>query len=100
MIDKNIISDRKKLYGDNFKCIARMWTLKLRTIQTEDLTDMDVASMMALMKQCRINAIVKKLDNVTNKRDKAKLIKALEDSRTDMSNYLAIAENIEWYRSI
>ncbi|RLA83965.1 MAG: hypothetical protein DRG78_02845 [Epsilonproteobacteria bacterium] len=111
MINKKIIAQRKAVYGDNFKCIAKRWTNNVtkENLLPDDTKYIDggsVARMMALMKDCRIDAIkarLKVLDEENNyviNDEMIELDKALKDSQTDKENYLWIAENYEEYKEL
>ena len=96
MIDKNLIKQRKKIYGDNFECIANEWSFVFQ----KTITAKQVAEAMAKMKQCRLVAIKSKIektmsdDRITLK----KLNNALKDTIKDMKNYEWIANNYEEYK--
>ena len=103
MIDKNLIKERKRVYGNNFEDIARVWeaylSKKLGVIGRFSITPEDVAKMMMLMKECRIDAISKKLEECSY--DEEVLLRtALQDSLDDRDNYEWIAENYEEYERL
>jgi len=104
-IDTKLIKQRKKLYGDNFSCIAEKWSEYLNEsvnmpVKVKLQPD-DVAMLMSLMKECRIKAIKEKLKNDDlSIQDRAKLNKALKDSRADRDNYRWIAMNYELYKEL
>jgi len=89
-VNKQLIKERKALYGDNFECIAKKWAVEPET----------VCKMMANMKQCRIDAIDKKLKSFPPPDVALKLMAAKEDSVEDMNNYLWIAKNYEEYKGL
>jgi len=105
MIDKKIIAERKAMYGDNFKCIAEVWSdclifEKKTTDFQPSLDERTVALMMANMKQCRIDAIDKKLAEFPIPEVGIKLHKAREDSVIDKANYEWIAHNFAEYKAL
>ena len=105
-IDKNIIKQRKTVYGDNFAPICERWNSYLGI----KMTPKDVAMLMALMKDTRVTHIKKELASLRDATDfltdkslqfKYKRLKdSLEDSMTDKANYLFIATNFEEYKSL
>ena len=96
MVNKNIIKQRKAMYGDNFTCIKNKWEFLFQKI----ITEKDVAMAMAEMKECRIEAIKQKIERTDDKKELNKLNKAINDSITDRNNYLAIANNYDWYKKL
>ena len=106
MLDKNIIKQRKTVYGDNFAPICERWNSYLGI----KMTPKDVAMLMALMKDTRVTHIKKELASLRDATDfltdkslqfKYKRLKdSLEDSMTDKANYLFIATNFEEYKSL
>ena len=84
MVNKELIRERKAIYSNNFGAIAEAWGVHLEiSIEPED-----VAMLMAVMKQCRVDAITKKI---------ADLEVGLADSLDDLNNYKFIANNYEEY---
>lgn len=100
-IDKSVIKQRKALYGDNFQKIADSWNkyFKLYLVD-KDIEPNDVALLMALMKDVRIDATNELLKYQLSSSTRDKLVKALEDSITDSENYRWIARNFEEYKSL
>jgi len=96
MVDKNLIKQRKEIYGDVFSCIRNEW----EHLFQKAMTDEDVAAAMALMKKCRIIAIQDKLSKTASndKETLKKLNAAMEDTIKDMKNYEWIANNYEEYK--
>jgi len=104
-IDKKIIAERKAMYGDNFSDIANAWSNKMSIEEhgrTGSLyfTPRSVAMYMATMKQCRIDAIDKKLALFPPPDIGIKLHRSREDSVTDLDNYAWIADNFEEYKAL
>ena len=98
MIDKNIIKQRKNIYGDNFSCIANEWSFLFQ----KNITEKQVAEAMSLMKQCRMIAIKNKLEKTMSDdlMPLKKLNNALKDTIKDMNNYKWIAQNYEEYKRL
>jgi hypothetical protein len=96
MVNKKIIKQRKKLYGSNFTCIKNKWEFLFQ----KTISERDVAKAMALMKECRIEAIKEKISKTDDKIVLKKLNEALNDSITDMNNYRFIANNFEEYKNL
>lgn len=100
-IDKSIIKQRKALYGDNFQKIADGWNKYFKLyLKDKDIEPKDVALLMALMKDVRIDATNELLKYQLSASTRDKLVKALEDSITDSENYRWIARNFEEYKSL
>lgn len=104
-VDKKLIKERKAMYGSNFECISKAWSEMMSIGQhghTDSLyfTPKDVCRYMAKMKQCRIDAINKKLSKFPTPDVALKLHKALKDSIDDWDNYLWIADNFEEYQKL
>jgi hypothetical protein len=105
-IDKEIIRQRKAVYGDNFLPICDRWNSLLGT----NLKPSDVAMMMALLKETRIAHIKESLQRLKENpmflEDKSlqfkckRLTDSLEDSIKDKANYLFIATNFEEYKKL
>jgi len=103
MVNLELMKERKKVYGDNFEAIAKVWeeylSKKLGVMGRFSVNAKDVARMMMLMKECRIDAISKKLENCSN--DEEVLLRtALQDSLDDRDNYEWIAENYREYKRL
>jgi hypothetical protein len=108
MVDREIIRDRKKRYGDNFSDIAEVWTEFI--YQNKDgfadvITPREVCEMMALMKEVRVEATREIIDEIYRDIDYSsgediKLENSLIDSTTDRDNYRYIARNWQWYQNI
>ena len=106
MIDKEVMKQRKKVYGNNFPAIAKNWSDFLGI----NITERDVAMMMAQMKETRIIFIKDKLNDLKDMPDFSRNEEALslckqyksslEDSIKDKSNYLFIATNYDEYLSL
>jgi|SaaInlStandDraft_4_1057021.scaffolds.fasta_scaffold02351_21 hypothetical protein len=101
-VEKELIIERKRVYGDNFNRISGLWTDYLGvSVSTED-----VCNMMALMKSARIEAIEKKLEHTQEEdyfgvnEDYTRLQHAKNDSEDDRDNYLWIANNFAEYRGM
>ena len=102
MVDIELIKQRKAVYGDNFECIANMWSEFLKgklgiTKSFRGLNGKDVAEMMFLLKECRKEAILKKIKQYP---ESFNLKEALEDTIIDGENYKWIAENYEKYNRL
>ena len=105
MLDKNIIKQRKKIYGDSFKEISRLQSEYLGI----EITPSQVAKTLAILKEVRINFIKTKLQELKDSprfsdydiQIQIKDLNAgLEDSKKDMANYLWISENYEEYEAL
>jgi hypothetical protein len=96
MVDKNLIKQRKEMYGDNFTCIKNKWEFLFQKI----ISEREVAKAMKLMKECRIEAIKQKIEQIDDKVMLKKLDKSLKDSILDKSNYEWIANNYEEYKNL
>lgn len=105
-INKNIIAQRKAMYGSNFEAISKVWSEDLSAIEHGDknqamyFTPIRVARYMALMKQCRIDAIDKMLSKFPEPDVALKLHSARKDSEIDRDNYTWIAENYKEYQAL
>jgi hypothetical protein len=103
-IDKEIIKQRKAIYGDNFPEIAELWTKylnsKLGVMGRFKVTEKDVAEMMALMKKVRIEKGQELISKETDPAKREMLLKGVEDSIKDMNNYKWIAENYNEYKEL
>ena len=104
-VNKELIKQRKAMYGDNFECIAQAWSQSLIDLnKTTDfqpkLNSSNIAYMMAKMKQCRIDAIDKKMIVSSPPSVTLKLLEARKDSVTDKENYEWIANNFEEYQRL
>ena len=105
-IDKDLIKQKKEVYGDNFAPICERWNSYLGI----KITPKDVAMMMALLKETRVAHIKKNLADLKETPDfltdkslqfKYKRLKdSLDDSVADKANYLFIATNFEEYQKI
>ncbi len=82
IVDKDIIKDRLKIYGNNFPIIKDLWrTYLIQRFGIDiDIKEDDVAVMMALMKVSRL---------AQSPQD--------EDSITDLINYFWIGLNYDEY---
>lgn len=102
MICKKTIAQRKKIYGDSFKEIARL--------QSEyygfEVTPKDVAMTLSILKKVRIDFIKSKLQELKESPRFSdydiqiqikELNDGLEDSIKDHNNYLWIANNYDEY---
>jgi hypothetical protein len=85
IVNKNMIAERKLLYGNNFPMISTLWNSYISTHKNEGepLYPEDVAAMMVLMKVSRL------LESPEN-----------EDTLTDLLNYSYIATNYAEYDEI
>lgn len=103
---KNTIKQRKKVYGDSFKEIAKLESEFLGI----KITPSQVAYKMAILKQVRINFIKAKLQEIKNTAESfddifilnqiKELNNGLEDSLKDYSNYLFISQNYAEYEAL
>ena len=84
-IDKEIIKERKKKYGDNFEKIAKEWR---KYLVNPLISSKNVATMMSLMKKVRLDFIE---DNNSEE---------YKDTLKDLANYSWIAENFEEYEKL
>ena len=110
LIDKDIIRQRKSQYGSNFGAIKEKWQehlkAKLGVTSVFSLSDKDVAQMMALMKECRIEAIKEKMEVEVSKNEETvnplmqELHRSLKDSRVDYANYKWIGDNFKEYEEL
>ena len=104
MVDIELIKQKKAIYGSNFECIAKEWenylTKKIGTLSSFRMSGKDVANMMSLLKECRIDAIIEKYEFCGDEELVKKLKKALTDSLKDRDNYEWIAENYEKYKRL
>jgi len=104
MIDKELIKQKKQIYGDNFEDIARVWSefikRKISVFDGFKLKGEEVAEMMVLMKECRIDVISEKLEECEDNETADKLKEALEDSLKDRDNYEWIAKNYKEYKRL
>jgi len=91
-------------WGDNFEDIARAWSefikRKISVFDSFKLKGKDVADMMVLMKECRVDAIAEKYEFCEDEETAKKLKEALRDSLKDMDNYEWIAENYKEYKRL
>ena len=103
MLNLKLMKERKRVYGDNFEAIAKVWEMylneKLGIMDKFSVNAKDVAKMMMLMKECRIDAISKKLEECSYE-EEVLLRTALQDSLDDRDNYEWIAENYEEYKRL
>lgn len=104
-IDKNVIKQRKKIYGNNFEEISRLESEYLGF----KITPQQVSYKLAILKQVRIDFIKARLEtlrNVPNFNDCIIQIEikdlnnGLEDSIKDYENYLWIATNYKEYEAL
>lgn len=105
MVDIELIKQRKNIYGDNFECIAKEWNRFLMkklgvTNAFRELNGAEVAAMMTLLKECRLDVISEKLEFCGDKKIAGKLKEALGDSLKDRDNYKWIAENYNNYKKL
>lgn len=96
MIDKKIIAEKKAVYGDNFEAISALWS---RTAKI-NLSETDVALMMADLKRVRIEFIDSELSKFPIPDVAIELHKSRDDSVTDRDNYMWIAENYDEYKKL
>jgi len=111
-VDEELIKQRKSQYGSNFEAIAEKWGKYLSTDDSLGMLDLgeaecidgkNVAEMMALMKEARIEAIFEKMEALNPFDDRLELVQlecSLIDSRKDQANYLWIANNYKEYREL
>ena len=105
MLCKKTIKQRKSIYGDSFKEIAKL--------QSEyydfEVTPKDVAMTLAILKQVRIDFIKSRLEVLKESPNFSDYIvqieikdlnNGLEDSKKDLANYLWISENYEEYEAL
>jgi len=99
-MDLKLIKQRKNIYGNNFSCIAKKWK-RFLNINGNNLEPRDIAIMMMLMKECRQEFIVEKLNDETlTDEERNKLLNALQDTAKDLKNYEWIAINYEEYERV
>ena len=93
-VNKKIIAERKRKYGNSFPCVAKKWneylSSKLGASEAFKVSEKDVSEMMALFKECRIEFMMKS----------GFPLEDLDDSFVDKENYRWIAENYEEYKNI
>ena len=106
-INKDIMRERKRAYGDNFSAIAKKWSDRLFNKlwicpnSRFEITEKEVAELMALMKEARIEAIEEKIkENRLNGGNEFEYYDALHDNRIDKENYEWIAQNFEEYKRL
>ena len=105
MLCKKTIQQRKSIYGDSFKEVARL--------QSEyydfEVTPKDVAMTLAILKKVRIDFIKSKLQELKDSprfsdydiQIQIKDLNAgLEDSIKDYDNYLWVSTNYEEYEAL
>lgn len=104
-IDKNVIKQRKKIYGNNFEEISRLESEYLGI----KITPQQASYKLAILKQVRINFIKAKLQELKDNprfsdydiqiqiKD---LNSGLEDSLKDYNNYLFISQNYAEYEAL
>jgi len=105
MVDIELIKQKKNIYGDNFECIAKEWNRFLMeklgvTNAFRGLNGAEVAAMMTLLKECRLDVISEKLEFCEDEEIAGKLEEALSDSLKDRNNYEWIVENYNKYKKI
>lgn len=105
MICKKTIQQRKKIYGDSFKEIAKLQS----EYYDREITPKDVAMTLAILKKVRIDFIKSKLQQLkespnfsdyTTQIEIKDLNAGLEDSIKDYNNYLWIAINYNEYEKL
>lgn len=105
MLCKKTIQQRKSIYGDSFKEIARLQS----EYYNKEITPKDVAMTLAILKKVRVDFIKVKLQSFRdnprfNDYDIQIQIKdlntGLEDSIKDYNNYLWIASNYDEYEKL
>ncbi len=105
MLCKKTIQQRKSIYGDSFKEIARLQS----EYYNREITPKDVAMTLAILKKVRVDFIKVKLQSFRdnprfNDYDIQIQIKdlntGLEDSIKDYNNYLWIAANYDEYEKL
>ena len=104
MVDIELIKQRKVIYGDNFECIAKEWenylTKKIGALSSLRMSGKDVADMMVLLKECRIDVISEKYEFCEDEELSERLKESLIDSLKDRDNYEWIAENYKKYKRL
>ena len=105
MVSIELIKQKKSIYGDNFECIAKEWSKFLKSklgisSAFRGLSGAEVAKMMLLMKECRLDVISEKLEFCEDEKIVGKLEEALSDSLKDRDNYKWIAENYKKYKKL
>ena len=101
MLCKETIRQRKKIYGDSFKEIAKLQS----EYYDREITAKDVAMTLAILKKVRIDFIKSKLEDLKEKDyitqiEVKDLKNGLEDSIKDYNNYLWIATNYDEYEKL
>jgi len=102
-VDKEIIKQKKKIYGSNFEAIADKWTKYLNSKLgicpngKFEIEPIDVAKMMVLFKEARYEVLKKIIEKNQNNRNYKR---ALEDTIVDLANYKWIGENYEEYKNL
>lgn len=101
MLCKETIKQRKKIYGDSFKEIAKLQS----EYYDREITPKDVAMTLAILKKVRIDFIKVKLEDLKEKDyitqiEVKDLKNGLEDSIKDYNNYLWIATNYDEYEKL
>lgn len=105
MLCKETIRQRKKIYGDSFKEIAKLQS----QYYDREITPKDVAMTLAILKKVRIDFIKSKLKELkespnfgdyTTQIEIKDLNNGLEDSIKDYNNYLWIATNYDEYEKL
>lgn len=97
MIDKDIMKDRVKVYGNNFPAFADM----LSEYLSKEITPQDAAKILAFLKLARVQFTEMKLSLTQQGTEEyMKLLKHRDDSVTDYNNYTWIADNYEEYKEL
>ena len=96
-VNKVLVSQRKKVYGNNFPDMSKTWGEYIDA----ELTPEQAAYMMYLLKVSRENHIIRLLENYTGTEENLKKLNdSLEDTRYDKNSYLWISNNYEEYLSL
>lgn len=96
MINKDLMKDRVKMYGNNFPYFAKL--VEEYYGSKIEVTPADAAAIMALLKQARVLNTKERLEKVTlGTEEHMALLKHYEDSIVDRDNYTWISEHYEEY---
>jgi hypothetical protein len=96
MVNKNIIKQRKAMYGSNFTCIKNKWEFLFQ----KTISERDIALAMAEMKECRMIATKQIIEKTKDKKLLKELKASLNDTIIDMKNYEWIANNYKEYQEL
>jgi hypothetical protein len=105
MIDKEIIRQRKKIYGDNISNVAEEWSDYLSKVMGKNIlvTPTMFCEMMVLLKLIRKKHIQ---EHILDRRNEfelnvlAEAMASLEDTKKDAENYKWLGSNYKEYKEM